>query len=487
MKFIGKKDVKTIAHYLGFIMQGVGITILIPIIVALIYNENQYLCFIIPSALSLGTGTLLRKIKPKTQLGLKHSMIIASIAWLWAAFIGSLVLMLALDLIFVDAFFESMSAWTTTGLTIFPDVEILPNSILFLRSLEQWVGGLGVVTIIIGILINSGTAASRLYASEAREDRLKPSTTGTMKTIIKIYLAYTILGVILFTLAGMPIFDSVNHCFTALATGGMSTKNASIGYYNSYWIDVVSIFLMIMGATSFLAHYRAVTTKGAGLIRDVQFRAMILIIIVSTGAICLASNVIPMDSLYNVVSALSGTGTSLETSAEIAKWPSFMIVTITMLMLLGGSAGSTSGAIKMSRVITTSKSMFSKVSKVLSPTGRVMTMQLSNKTLTDVEIKESSSYIAFYLLVLFFGWIGLVFFGYEPMSSLFEIASAQGNVGLSMGITGPGTVLGAKIVMIITMWVGRLEIIPIIVILGGLLEIAKISIKKKKRYNKNNY
>ncbi|MGL6298856.1 MAG: TrkH family potassium uptake protein [Methanobacteriaceae archaeon] len=480
MRFIGRKDVKTIAHYLGFIMQGIGITVLIPILVALIYGETSYISFIIPSAISLGFGSLLRKVKVKAQPGLKHSMIIASIAWLWAALIGSLVLTLCLDISFIDAFFESMSAWTTTGLTIFANVEILPNSILFLRSLEQWVGGLGVVTIIIGILLNSGSIASKLYASEAREDRIKPSTVGTMKTIIKIYIIYTIIGIILFKLAGMSLFDSVNHCFTALATGGMSTKNASIGYFNSYWIDLVSIFLMIMGATSFLAHYKAVTTKGAGLLRDVQFRAMIIIIIVSAAAICLATQVVPMNSVYNVVSAITGTGTSLETSAEIAKWPGFMIVTIIMLMVLGGSAGSTAGAIKLSRVITTSKSIFNKISQVLSPTGRVLTLKIANKTLTDVEIKESGNYIAFYLLVLFFGWIGLVFFGYEPISALFEIASAQGNVGLSMGITSPDAALGAKIIMIINMWVGRLEIIPILVTIGGILEIAKISIRRKK-------
>nr|WP_318526200.1 potassium transporter TrkG [Methanobrevibacter arboriphilus] len=183
MKYITRRDIYIALYYLGKVMQGVGIVILLPIIIALIYREHIYLLgFIIPSLISLGVGTLLGRINPKcNRVRLKHGMIVSSLAWLWAAFIGALVMYICLDISFINAFFENMSAWTGSGFTIFQDVEILPNSILFLRSLEQWVGGLGVVVIMIGVLIHSGTAASRLYKSEAREDRIKPSIANTLK------------------------------------------------------------------------------------------------------------------------------------------------------------------------------------------------------------------------------------------------------------------------------------------------------------------
>jgi len=171
-----RRDLLLIANPLGMIMQGTGVVVLLPIIFALIYKENTYLAFIIPSILSLALGYLLKmRSSQNDKLGLKHGMIIAAVAWLWAAFIGSICLVMGTHIDFLNAFFESMSAWTGSGLTIFTNVEILPKSILFLRSLEQWVGGLGVIIVIIGILIRPGTAAARLYKSEAREEKIKPS------------------------------------------------------------------------------------------------------------------------------------------------------------------------------------------------------------------------------------------------------------------------------------------------------------------------
>lgn len=481
MKYITRRDIYIALYYLGKVMQGVGIVILLPIIIALIYREHIYLLgFIIPSLISLGVGTLLGRINPKcNRVRLKHGMIVSSLAWLWAAFIGALVMYICLDISFINAFFENMSAWTGSGFTIFKDVEILPNSILFLRSLEQWVGGLGVVVIMIGVLIHSGTAASRLYKSEAREDRIKPSIANTLKKILQIYLIYTIIGTLLFIIAGMPVFDAVNNTFTAISTGGMSIKNINMGFYNNDLFYIISMIIMIIGATSFLSHYQAIKTRGKSIFSDIQFKAMIGVVIFASFLLILATNILPIEAIYSVVSAITTTGSSINPSGYFTDYNAFIKVIIIVLMFIGGAAGSTVGAVKIIRVITLLRGIYKNIINIISPEGRVINMKLSNKHLKEAQVREASSYISLYLIFIVIGWSVLVFYGYDGMNSLFEIVSAQGNVGLSAGIVSGDMPIGAKIITIFNMWIGRLEIIPVLVILRSFIEIFKGVIPKK--------
>lgn len=312
-KYLGKKDLLLIANPLGIIMQGIGAVVLIPLIIALIYNEANYLEFIIFGSFSIGLGSILRRLPSDyNQLKLKHGMIIASVAWLWAALIGSFCLMYATNVDFINAYFESMSAWSGTGLSIYPDVEILPKSIQFLRSLEQWVGGLGVVIVVIGILIRPGTAAARLYKSEAREEKIKPSISSTVKTIWWIYLLYTIVGVFLYLIVGMHLFDAINLTFTTICTGGMSIKNNNLGSYNSTPIYIVTMILMILGGTSFLVHYKTLKGNIMDVFHDLQFQAMILIISVFSVLLIVVSKFTSVNSFFFIISALSTTGASIQ-------------------------------------------------------------------------------------------------------------------------------------------------------------------------------
>lgn len=476
MRYIHKRDIYIVGQYLGKIMQGVGVLVLIPLIVALIYKEHiVYLGFIIPALLSILIGTLLGKIDVKHyRMQLKHAMLISSLAWLWASLIGSLVMLICLDISFIDAFFENMSSWTGTGFTFFPNVEALPNSILFLRSLEQWVGGIGIVVIVIGTLIHAGTAASRLYKSEAREDRIKPSITNTLKKILQIYLIYTLIGIILFILAGMPVFDSINNTFTAISTGGLSIKNLNMGYYNNDLFYVISMIIMIIGATSFLAHYRAFKTNGKAIFKDIQFIVMIGLIVVSSLIVYLATNLIPIDIVYSVVSGITTTGASINTPIATSMWPTFFKVVIIILMIIGGSAGSTVGAVKLSRIITILRGISQNIINIISPEGRVIKMKSSGKEISENQINEASSYLSIYMLFLLAGWLVLVFYGYDGINSLFDITSAQGNVGLNTGIITANSPIIAKLVIIFNMWIGRLEIIPVLILIRSGLELFKI-------------
>lgn len=472
--YLRKKDFFLIFQNLGIVMEGVGIVMLIPLIVAVIYGENDYGGFLLSGSLSIVVGYLLRRnFSHHMNLKLKHGMIIAALAWLWAALMGSICLMYSTDVSFLNAYFESMSAWTGSGLTIFTNVEILPQSVLFLRSLEQWVGGLGVVIVVIGILIRPGTAASRLYKAEAREEKIKPSISNTVRTIWWIYLFYTLLGILLYVLAGMSLFDAINNCFTNLSTGGMSIKNDNIGAYNSNIITIITIFLMIVGGTSFLVHYKALKGKVVDVFRDIQFQAMIIIVSIFSILLFIISQFTPLNSIFYVVSALSCTGSNTLPVTTMLGWTDFSKIVLAVCMIIGMAAGSTTGALKLIRIVTLVKGIYWEISKILSPEGSVIPRKIGGKSVQDEEIKEAGSYTFLYLSFIFVTWLVFMGYGYGGVNSLFEIASAQGNVGLSVGITSPTMPTIPEIFLIIGMWIGRIEILPALVLLKGGFDLFK--------------
>ena len=471
INYLGKKDLVLIAKPMGMIMQAVGLVVILPIIVSLIYHENIFYPFIASGGLSIAIGLILsRTPSDYNQLKLKHGMMIAALAWLWAALIGGLCLMYATNVDFLNAYFESMSAWSGSGFSIYLDVEILPKSILFLRSIMQWVGGLGVVMMVIGILIRPGTTAARLYKSEAREEKIKPSIVGTVKTIWWIYLLYTVLGIVLYVLAGMSLFDAINNTFTNLSTGGMSIKNNNIGAYGSNLITAITIILMVIGGTSFLVHYKFLKGKVIDALRDVQIQATIIIVVLFSVLLVVFAQFTNLNAVFYVVSALSCTGSNTLPVNVMVAWADYPKVILAILMIIGMAAGSTTGALKLIRVVTLMKSVYWEIKRIISPVGTVITRKISGKTVGDTEIREAGSYTFIYLFFIFISWLVLMSYGYDGIDSIFEVASAQGNVGLSMGIVTPDMPDVAEIFLILNMWIGRIEIIPALILLKVFLD-----------------
>ena len=462
INYLSRQDIRIILHYLGYIMVGIGAILMVPIFVDLYYLEHSYLIGLVPPALSIGLGFLFaEKFNEYDKLKFKHGMFISSVAWLWAGFVGAIIMMLMLDISFIDAFFENVSAWTGSGLTMFNDVEVLPKSILFLRSLEQWIGGLGVVIIFISLLIKPGTSAFKLYKSEARDDKIRPNIKNTLRKTIEIYLIYTLFGIILYILAGLPLFDSVNLTFTTISTGGMSIKNANVGFYNSNLVYLITMILMLLGATSFAVHYKIVKTKGKSIIKDIQLQAIILSIIISGILIAAITHMAPMNVIFHIVSAVTTTGANIASSSELASWAPASLIIIMVLMVMGGSSGSTVGAVKIIRVITFLRGINLTVTNVIAP-KRVVNTKIANRTFTQSEIKEASSYISVYLMFLIVSWIIMTFYTNDPINSLFDVTSTIGNVGLSTGMINGNLATIPKIMLIFLMWIGRLEIIPIL-------------------------
>ena len=304
---------------------------------------------------------------------------------------------------------------------------------------------------------------------------------------MEIYLIYTAIGVALFILVGLPIFDSVNLTFTSISTGGMSIKNANISFYQNSLVYIISMFLMIVGATSFTIHYRIVKTKGKSVLKDVQFQFMIILILIASAIIFITNTGVPIEELYTIISAVTTTGANVIPPQELATWKGSSLIIIMVLMLIGGSSGSTVGGLKLIRVITVLKGMNLTVTNLVSPEGRVLNTRIGGKKINEREIKEASAYIVLFILFLIFGWIVMTLYGYDPFTALFDVISLQSNNGLSTGIVWGGLPIPAKLTLIFLMWIGRLEIIPILVVFRtfGAFANPKRIYKKRKSTHVN--
>lgn len=465
-------------YYLGMILIVGGVPLFIPAAMALVMDHNSMLayCFYMPGIASLIFGFGFTRVFKKVELNLSSATILSAFVWLLLTAIGSIPFLLAHDLVGtsiglspIDAFFESMSGYTATGLTMYTNVEILPKSILFWRSLTEWIGGVGVIVLFLTVLIRrSGTVAHKLYSAEGRSDRIVPSVIRTARRIWVIYLGYTLAGTLALYALGMPFFDSLNHSMTALATGGFSVKNQSIGAYNNFAYNDVIMVLMLLGGISFVLHSKLLRGKIKEFLSNIEITTMFFLVLFFSIAISFSLygfNFSPMGiqhSTFQSISALTGTGFATQ---NLARWNEFSKFSLTILMVFGGGYGSTASALKLIRVAVLLYAVWWTVKKVLLPEHSVMSFRLGGKFYNWEELSSVALYAWLYLAVLVLGALVFMFSGYSAVDSLFEVASAEGNVGLSVGITSPLMPDYQKIVLIMEMWAGRLEIFPVLILL----------------------
>ncbi|MFC2143792.1 TrkH family potassium uptake protein [Candidatus Aenigmatarchaeota archaeon] len=444
-------DTKVIFSALGTTLKYTSPVFLVPIIVSLLYGEYSAISYFFLSFLViLLSGVLLeRTFRTKKGAKFKEGMVIVALIWLVVTLISTIPFVMQAGMPFIDALFESMSAWTTTGFSLL-NLETTSYSILFWRSFLQWVGGIGIVVLALSGLFRTGNT---LYMVEGHE-RIRPNVVNAVKTIWWIYIFYTILGVILLFLVGMPLFDSINHTMTAISTGGMGMYSESIGFYNSAAIEGIMIFIMIMGAISFFSHYQLLAGKRKKFFKDTQTIALILIIIAVT-FLLLPFNFL-RESLFHVVSAITCSGFQIQ---NLIGWSDYSKSLLIILMMFGGAAGSTVGALKLNRVIIFFKTMYDNVRKLLRP-RLVFPRKIGSITYTEKEFQSVFKFIGIYVFFLVLGSLILMSQGHSAINSLFQVASAQGNVGLSV-VTELSII--SKITLIFNMWIGRLEIWAILV------------------------
>jgi trk system potassium uptake protein TrkH len=507
----------TILKDLGRILEALGGMILASTLVAVVWGEYYAVPAFVASALvPFAVGRLLaRRFSDAADPGKLHGMMVAATGWFAVATFGSLPFLLVAWTIAIDpavlnaptltgraastvgafreplnAFFESMSGFTGTGLTMTDDESALPHVLQWWRTFTEWVGGVGVIVLTTAILSRPGSGSLTLYESEARSEKIHPSIVSTVRTIWWIFLLFTFASILLLWLVGLPLWDAINHAMTGLATGGFSITDNSIATYDSARVDFALVPIMILGSIAFPIHYLMLEGDLRNLYTDLQTRWLLGLLVVGSAFLTLLvySNG-TYDSLFTAfryglfqfVSAMSCTGfqTAADaTNVALGRWSAEAQLTVTSGMILGGAAGSTVGGIKIIRLATLYKGITHRITGVFVPDRAIRKFELDGRVLdeeeADREFAEAAIIAALWAVFLAASMLVLLLVlpdgEFTLENVVFEVASAQGNVGLSSSITGPGMPSLAKIAFLFNMWIGRLEIIPVLVFLRALFK-----------------
>jgi len=495
--FRARQDLCIILRGLGLLIPVVGIMAIISLIVAGAFAETYaFVPLLITAGISFALGgAFYFPFRNAGETRLKHGMIIAAFGWLLVALLGSIpfvLIALAAEhagtasqtlLYFKDpasSFFEAVSGYTGTGLTMAGRADLLPHTIQWWRSFIEWIGGMGVIVLMLAIIAGPrpGAATHSLYYAEARGEKIHPSIVSTLRTMWWIFLLYTFTSVIALWGAGMPIWDAVNHAMTGISTGGFSVTANSMASYHSVAIELVLLPIMLFGAISFVVHYELMRGKGRALWRDFQTRWFLWLVVLGILFLTL-ENLLKMGggqalrlSAFQFTSAMTCTGFQ---SADISSWTATAKLLLAAGMFVGGAAGSTAGGIKVIRMLVLFKGVQWRFRKIIAPRGAIVPFRIGPATVDDAQVGqrlEDASLIMFlWLVFLGLGVIVLLHTtppGYTLSDVVFEVASAQGNVGLSVGITHPGMPLLSKLVLCFNMWIGRLEIIPVLMLVRSL-------------------
>jgi trk system potassium uptake protein TrkH len=447
----------TVFHYLGWVMLSFAFFSLTPLIFTLAFDDGVYIPFVLTSFISCILGFFLIKKFKRGNLTTGSVMVLASLSFLIVSLIGSVAYLDHLSPI--DAFFESVSGFTTTGLTTIKP-ESLPPSILFFRSLTQWLGGLGILLVIILLLPSPGMSSYYVYKNEIKTDRPEKEISLFIKKILIFYVGFTLIGFFLFAFVGMPIFDALNHGMTAISTGGFSVKNESLGYYANPWIEIIAVFLMVMGATSFFMHLKIFNKQFSEYAKSSETQLFWFLIIVFSLLLSLAVSAEPLrNGIFYTFASLTTGGFNL----GYTQFPDLAKSLIIILMIIGGFAGSLAGGLKLIRVGVIGKAMTWISKKIFYPNSAVIPLKYNKRAIGDEELTMISLFSFAYILILVISSLILSFMGYATIDAFFVSASAEGTVGLTTIDIASMNFIG-KIILICDMFLGRLEIIPFFVL-----------------------
>lgn len=499
-------DLRTVLRDMGAVCIMIGVVTLITLIVPLYFGE-------VPGTVIDGVTPLLITaavfflfgipfyllFKNADPANFKSAMVTAALGWLLISIVGSLpFLMIPYNTVTMSimdslsAFFESMSGWTGTGLTMIDNEALLPFTLQFWRTFIQWIGGVGVIVLTLSILARPGTGSYVLYKGEARDQKTHPSVVSTVRTIWWIFLLYTIIGIVALTIVGFVVQDgmdpwqALNHGMTGLATGGFSVTDDSIASFDAISQFVV-VLLMVFGAIAFAAHYDLLNGRLKRFFRDPQLRSMLLLFIAGISVLMILNvqGVLSLSHLsdtfgpatFQFISALTCTGfASVET---LTTWSESSLLLLSFAMVIGGAGGSTAGGIKLFRAILLYKGVGWRIKQAISTPRRVFVHKLGDKSLSKenaMDLINEAAIISFIWIIILSASVMLLSSIYSDQSLgtvVFEVCSAQGNVGLTAGITSMSMNTIAKSMLIVNMWVGRLEIIPIIVLIRSLFGIRR--------------
>lgn len=403
-----------------------------------------------------------------------EAYLIVSLTWILISLFGSLPYILSGSIpSFVDAFFESVSGFTTTGSSILNDIEALPKSILFWRSLTHWIGGIGIVVLVIIVMPALHIGGYHLFSLESSlQEKIRPRIHSVGKRLLLIYLLLTFLETLLLRLGGMNLFDSLCHSFGTVATGGFSTQNDSIAGYSPYIQYVIMVFMLLAG-TNFVIHYYILTKQFVKIKKDEELKFYLFIIILLGIIITISLYKTTdrsfensfRDAFFQLISIVTCTGFA---TSDYLLWPNFTYLIIFFSMFLGGSTGSTAGGIKMTRHLIFFKNIKKHLNQLISPNA-VITLKFNGKVFTDEMTMSILSFVSIYCFIFLIGGVLLMILKVDIKTAFSSVATCMAGIGPGIGKVGPMSNFShlsdtVKIILSIVMLIGRLEIYTLLLI-----------------------
>jgi trk system potassium uptake protein len=475
-----KINTALLLHFISIVMVFESLFMLISVLVSYYYRESiapQMLIAFVATALSGITLNVLTHRARYQEPNIRESFIIVSLGWVIMGLVGTVPYLTTGSIpSFTNAFFESFSGFTTTGSSILADIEALPKSVLLWRAETHWIGGMGIIVLVIAIMPFLKIHGIYLFYSEASSldnDRISTRITKVARNLWFIYLGLTVIEVIMLVLGGMPFFDGVCHAFATVATGGFSTQNDSIAGYSPYIQYVIMLFMLLSG-TNFAVHFLMIRGRVKDAFRNEEFRLFLKIIF--TVGVALSLILFYQHPEYNfehsvrnaffqVVSIITATGFA---TADYLQWPEQAIGLIVMLMLIGASAGSTGGGIKVIRHLIAYKRLKQTFIEILHP-NRVTIIHYNNQSIKDEFLRQIMTYIFVYYMFLIAGTIIMMFWTRDLPTSFGAVATSMAGIGPGFGTVGPVSNFlhlpaGAKYFLTFLMLIGRLEIYAVLVI-----------------------
>ncbi|MEX2574368.1 MAG: TrkH family potassium uptake protein [Balneolaceae bacterium] len=482
-------DYGMIAGILGGFIFFLGFTLLLPLVVALIYNESSWAAFLITAGGTMLTGGLIYSLfKPRKELRMREAFFIVTLTWFLGSLIGAFPFVLSGSLeSYTDAVFETMSGLSTTGATIFggvtsggvlnPEIESLDKSLLFWRSLSHWLGGMGIIVLTLALLPLLGIGGMQLFQAEysgSTSDKITPRIQETALLLWTVYISMTgVQFLLLWIHPSMDWFEALNHAFSTLATGGFSTQNTSVTAFDSAYVDVVITIFMFLAGINFALHFRLFSGDVQSFLNNREIRFYTLLaatfIIFISGSLWLLDNYPLTDALrhgsFQVISILTTTGFGTD---DYSLWMPFTSFLLLLLFFTGGCAGSTGGGIKMIRLLIILKNIGREFRQIIHPHA-VLPIRLGNRVIDPSILRTILGFFVMYLIVFAAGAIIMSFMGFDFISAMGASIACLGNIGPAWGEFGPAdnyaqVPYAGKWVLLMLMLIGRLELFTVLIL-----------------------
>jgi trk system potassium uptake protein TrkH len=476
-------NIKLVFKFFGILLLVESFALVLSALVAWFYNENVGWYFLLSTVISVTFGLLglLVGRNAHPNIGKREGSLVVTFTWVIFSFFGLLPFWLSGSIpSFTDAFFETISGFTTTGASILNNIEELPYSILFWRSFTHWIGGLGIIVITLALLPVFGASATQLFAAESAgptKDKIHPKISQTAKRLFLIYLILTVSESILLKLGGMSWFDAICQSFGTIATGGFSTKQASIAYWDSAYIQYIIILFMLLSGVNFSLYYFGFKNKFKKIKRNEELRYYLLLLFIS--AFIISFSLIDFskplvfkyleqawrDSLFTVTSLMTTTGFG---TADYVQWHTYTWIILLMLMITGASAGSTSGAIKMVRIVIVFKYCYYEFKRIIHP-NVIVPIRYSGHIVDESVVTRILAFVLLYLITIGFGILVLNMSGMGFIESIGGTVGCLGGVGPGLGELGPmgnyaNISIFSKWFLSFLMLVGRLELFTVLLL-----------------------